>query len=405
MAAAAEARPVTRLSAAVARRWANDNLFGSLGNTLLTIVTSLLLAFVAYQLLIFVFRDADWQVIMDNRRLFFLGVFPRDEGWRIWACIYFVAAVAGLSARLWLKPTPLQVGAAVAALVLLFLFATPWAREMGLIALGVFAAGFAFGSLIGTRWRLGSRIATAGWLLAFPVTIFFLTGDGLVPFVDLGFEGVRTRLWSGFMLNILIAIVGIFVSFPVGVLLALGRASSLPVIRLASTAYIELIRGVPLVTILFMAWLVLPRFLPEGLDGADLVVRIMIAYILFSAAYIAEVVRGGLQSIPRGQREAAAALGLGTVTTLGYIVLPQAIRNVIPALVSQFISLFKDTSLVFIVGLTDILEIGRNVTAQREFIGHQQESLLFVALVFWLITFPMSRLSQGLERRLGVGER
>jgi general L-amino acid transport system permease protein len=223
-------------------------------------------------------------------------------------------------------------------------------------------------------------------------------------FIEPSIDGVDSRLWSGLILNVLIAIVASVASFPLGVLLALGRTSGLPVVRVACTAYIELIRGVPLITILFISWLVLPDFLPENVRDTDLVVRIMAAFTAFSAAYIAEIVRGGLQSIPRGQREAAQALGLGGLATLLFVILPQAIRAVIPALTGHFISLFKDTSLVIVVGLTDILDVGRSVTAQREFIGRQKESLLFVALVFWLITFSISRIGQRLERRLGVGE-
>ena len=216
-------------------------------------------------------------------------------------------------------------------------------------------------------------------------------------------------------MNILLAVVGIVASFPLGVLLALGRTSSYPVIRIACIAYIELVRGVPLITILLMAWLVLPAFLPSfsvpvlapsGLDRMELVYRAMIALTLFSAAYVAEAVRGGLQAVPRGQIEAARALGLGTASTLAFIILPQAIRAVIPALVGQFISLFKDTTLVFIIGLTELLRAGRAAAeGQLQFAGREMEMLLFVGLVFWTVAFSMSRLSQRLERAMGVGER
>lgn len=397
-------RPQQPLTFTSARRWADDNLFGSIWNSLLTIITVVVLGYLGYQLLSFVFAQADWQVILDNRKLFFTGRFPSEEFWRIWVSLYFVSAVLGLTLRLLTPPKPILLVLAV-PLTAIFLFATDSIKPEVAIAIALIVGGYALGAaVIAFAPRIMRRLVIGGWLLAFPLTLFFLRGDALLP-LDLGFDGVRTRLWSGFMLNILIAVVGIVASFPLGVLLALGRTSNLPLIRIVATGYIELVRGVPLITILFVSWLVLPDFLPSGLDDIDLVVRIMIAFTFFSAAYLAEIVRGGLQSIPRGQYEAASALGLGTLPTLGFIVLPQAIRNVIPALVGQFISLFKDTSLVFIVGLTDVLDVGRSVTAQREFIGDQKESLLFVAFMFWIVTFPMSRLSQRIERRLGVGER
>ena len=216
-------------------------------------------------------------------------------------------------------------------------------------------------------------------------------------------------------LNLLLAVFAIVVSFPFGVLLALGRTSNYPVIRLACTTYIEAIRGVPLITILLMGWLVLPDFLPsfsvpivapEGLDRIELTYRVMIALTMFSAAYVAEAIRGGLQAVPNGQVEAAEALGLSNVRIQALIVLPQAIRAVIPALVGQFISIYKDTSLIFIVGSVELLRAGRLVTeGQLEFTGSEMEVLLFVALLFWIVAFSMSRLSQRLEQNLGVGER
>ena len=215
-----------------------------------------------------------------------------------------------------------------------------------------------------------------------------------------------------------LAVVGIVASFPLGVLLAVGRASTFPVIRLFCIAYIELVRGVPLITILFMAFFILPLMVePErsvSLPGVDIPVagfrmdvvpRAMVGITMFSAAYLAETVRGGLQAVPRSQVDAAQALGLGGLRILGLIVLPQALRAVIPAIVGQFISLFKDTSLVFILGLTDLLAVSRIVTAQPDFIGLQAEALLFVSLVYWVVAFSMSRASLRLEQTLGVGER
>jgi general L-amino acid transport system permease protein len=232
------------------------------------------------------------------------------------------------------------------------------------------------------------------------------------------FSAVPTLVWGGLMLSMTLTFVGIAAAFPLGLLLAIGRASTLPVIRWLCITYIEVIRGVPLITILFMATYLLPLLLRPERDlslgiidipitgyNPNLVVRAFIAITFFSAAYLAETIRGGLQAVPRGQVEAAQALGLGTTRTLAFIVLPQALRAVIPAIVGQFISLFKDTSLVAIVGLTDLLGVARQVTAQQAFIGRQAETLLFVAVIYWLVAFSMSRASQRLEKTLGIGER
>lgn len=399
----------TPLTMRRARRWARDNLFGSVGNTLLTVVTSLILGFALYQVLRFVFVTADWSVIETNRRLLFLGRFPAGEEWRIWPPIMVASALAGLSWGLWSRLDRQMAIALAAGIALIFLsgfipnlisIAEGDAAILTAVAVALAGLGYVLARvrLTGSRYlAVARRVIVAGWLLTFPLAIILLVAFG----------GVDPSLWGGFHLNVLVALVAIIASFPLGVLLALGRTSSYPVLRVASTAYIELVRGVPLITILLVAWLVLPDFLPSfaGLNDMKLVYRVMVGFTLFSAAYVAEAVRGGLQAVPRGQVEAAQALGLGTVTILGFIVLPQALRAVIPALVGQFISLFKDTSLVFVVGLIDLLTAGRDITDQPGFFGRQKEALLFVAVVFWIVAFSMSRMSQRLERTLGVGER
>ncbi len=215
---------------------------------------------------------------------------------------------------------------------------------------------------------------------------------------------VGTNLWGGLLLTFLLTIVGIVFSFPLGILLALGRRSAMPAIRLFSILYIEFIRGVPLVTVLFMAQVMLPLFLPPGMT-IDRVLRAMAGIILFAAAYMAENVRGGLQAIPKGQYEAAYAIGLNAFQAMTLIILPQALRNVIPVIVNQFIALFKDTSLVAIVGLFDLLGIASTVLAQPEFIGKQREVYTFIGLIYWIFSYGMSYTSRQIEKALGVGER
>jgi len=234
-------------------------------------------------------------------------------------------------------------------------------------------------------------------VIYFPLVIVLVSGFGgegsVLPLVP-------TNLWGGLLLTLLLSVVGIVFSFPLGVLLALGRQSGLPAVRALSVTYIEVLRGVPLVTVLFMAQLMLPLFLP-GVT-IDRVVRAMAGIVLFSAAYLAENVRGGLQAIPRGQYEAARALGLNTWKMMLLIILPQALKIVIPVLVGQFIALFKDTSLVVIVGLLELMGIAKAVLAQPDFLGLQAEVYLFVALVYAVFCYLMSDLSQRLERRLNT---
>lgn len=390
------------------RAWAKENLFGSAGNTLLTVISLAVVAFLAYGVLRFVFVTAEWGVIESNRRLFFLGRFPADETWRVWIILYVLSGLAGVSIAAYAR-IPWQAAAGIALAmgpVLLF----TQGGEVALLTLGTLAT-FACGYAI-TRYpsAYGYASRQRGWLpIAWIAAVLF----------DLWLlSAVPTLVWGGLMLSMTLTVVGIAAAFPLGLLLAIGRASTLPVVRWLCITYIEVIRGVPLITILFMATYLLPLVLRPERDlslgiidipitgyNPNLVIRAFIAITLFSAAYLAETIRGGLQAVPRGQVEAAQALGLGTTRTLAFIVLPQALRAVIPAIVGQFISLFKDTSLVAIVGLTDLLGVARQVTAQREFIGRQAETLLFVAGIYWLVAFSMSRASQRLEKTLGIGER
>lgn len=237
------------------------------------------------------------------------------------------------------------------------------------------------------------------FMVVYPVVAAWLFegGWGLQPIVE-------TPLWGGLFLTLIIAIVGIVASFPIGIALALGRRSKMPAIKALCVAFIELVRGVPLVTVLFMASVMLPLFFPPGWT-IDKLMRALVGVSLFSGAYMAEVIRGGLQAIPKGQYEAADALGLSYWQSMRLVILPQALRLVIPGIVNSFIALFKDTSLVFIMGLYDLLGIARLITTSQDWLGHDIESYIFAAFGFWIFCFAMSRYSQGLERRLHTGHR
>ena len=418
MALTAGARRPPVLTVRTAWRWARENLFGSVANTALTVTTFLfvwfaliaipgVVEFPPFGIVWFVVDAADWEVITTNRKLFFIGRFPSDETWRLWVVLLPLSGLAGLSWGLWSSIGRRLAAMFVIGVVLIFLFMAE--GDVALLTagtIGLFVGGYVLGRLLATSRHvaLARNLAVGGWLLTFPLTMFLLTAG----------DDVDSLNWGGLLLTMILAVVGIVASFPLALLLALGRASTFPVIRLFCVGYIELIRGVPLITLLFMAKFILPLMVAQEGDVSLLglkllemndVVRAMAAITIFSSAYLAEIIRGGLQSVPKGQVEAAQALGLGTARILAFIVLPQALRAVIPALVGQFIALFKDTSLVVIVGLTELLKAAQQVTAQPDFIGKQAEALLFVALIYWVVAFSMSRASQQLERTLGVGER
>jgi general L-amino acid transport system permease protein len=368
---------------------------------------------------------AIWGIVGANIKLFAVGQYPSAVIWRVWLSLGLVFLLAVLSLLAWSFGSPLKT------------------------------------------WRTP---LVWSWLASLVIIFWLLRG---VPGANSGpWQEADTKRWGGFLLTIIISVIGIVVSFPIGLMLALGRRSQVrgvpwlwlwgalglliywlwgnfpsetttwniplifrdppiwtvalspPVnaalqaviiiglgwvvgrylqgnlIKTFCVCYIELIRGVPLITVLFMAQVMLPIFLPKGLE-IDNLLRVVVGVILFSAAYLAENVRGGLQAIPRGQYEAGAAIGLSTAQSMR---LPQALRAVIPAIVGQFISLFKDTSLVAIVGLFDLLGIASVVVAQPEWFGLQRETFAFVALIYWICAFSMSSASRRLERNLGVGK-
>lgn len=375
-------------------RWLKENLFNTWYNALLTLLAIALL-FVAFKgFLTWAFTDANWNVIPANLQIFLVGAYPKEEIWRVWLVIYTLALLLGPSAGIWgglalrLAIVIGSVGAGVG--VILAFFPLAFSNRFGLLG-GVALLVVSFFLLRGKKglrsWVLG------GWLLSFPWTMIWLHGFAGLP-------TVFTSSWGGLLLTLILAAVGIVVSFPLGVLLALGRRSNLPTIKWVSTAYIETVRGVPLVTILFMAQIMVPIFLPDL--RIDKILRAMLGITLFSAAYMAENVRGGLQAIPTGQHEAAHALGLNYPLTMLLIILPQALRSVIPAIVGQFISLFKDTSLVTVIGLLDLLGIAKTVIANPDWLGLQAEVYLFAAVVYFVFSYSMSYISLRVEEALGV---
>ncbi len=376
-------------------RWLKENLFNTWYNALFTFLAVVFLYVVFKGILTWAFTEANWNVIPANLQIFLVGAYPREEIWRVWIVIYTLGLLLGLSAGIWgglaLRFALVIGGIGGGVGIILAFFPAVLSNRFGLLG----GVALLAGSLFLGRGRKELRLwVLGGWLLSFPWTMIWLYGFAGLP-------TVFTSSWGGLLLTLILAAVGIVVSFPLGVLLALGRRSNLPTIKWASTAYIETVRGVPLVTILFMAQIMVPIFLPDF--RIDKILRAMLGITLFSAAYMAENVRGGLQSIPKGQHEAAHALGLNYPLTMLLIILPQALRSVIPAIVGQFISLFKDTSLVTIIGLLDLLSIAKTVIANPDWLGLQAEVYLFAAAIYFVFSYSMSYISQKIEGALGVG--
>jgi len=367
---------------------------------LLTILAIALLYFVLKGALSWVLFTANWAPVINSPKLFAVGQYPPKQLWRVGTILFMVSFLFGLSWRVWggtVRTFALTLAVALGIVALL-----PISMELKL-RLGFLANPILtfIGYQVG-RTPIGkSRWVALGWLLSFVLTILLLVGIEGVSWLP----KVETGLWGGLLLTFLLALVGIVASFPIGVLLALGRQSKLPVLKGFCVLFIEIVRGVPLVTILFMASIILPLFLPGGVR-IDRVLRAMVGMTLFAAAYMAENIRGGLQAIPRGQIEAAKAVGLNNFQTMGLIVLPQALRLVIPTIVGQFIALFMDTTLAAIVGLLELLAIGRAVLESNvEWKLLNMEVYLFIAVIFWVFNYAMSYASRRLEVALGVGER
>jgi general L-amino acid transport system permease protein len=381
--------------------WLRKNLFNSVPNSILSVVLIGVLGWFGLSFLQWATTTAKWNVVPANWPLYFVGRYPPDQYWRLWAILGLVWILSGLSWGILARNAAKLYGSGPLAMIgIAALFAvimpTPVLYRIALLAVIGLVVAFAWvGQGIGrTKPELGKWVSFA-WMASFFVVMWLLAGG-------LGLKPVSTNNWGGLTLTLVVSVVSILLCFPLGVLLALGRQSSLPVIRLLSVLYIEIIRGVPLIAILFIGQNMIPLFLPQGIRPAN-VLRAIIGLTLFSAAYLAENVRGGLQAIPRGQIEAANALGLNPALTTTLIVLPQALKISIPAIVGQFISLFQDTTLLSIVSILELLGISRAILANPNFIGRYWEVYLFIGAIFWVFCYLMSLASRRLERSLNTG--
>mgnify|MGYP002631783718 FL=1 len=342
-------------------QWLKENLLSSTSNVLLTLTAVYLIYLILPPILNWTIFDANfdltadndscgregacWAFIYDNFKMFIYGFYPQEELWRI-------DTMFGL-------------------IVVMIMFGS-WIKK--------------------SQYRMHYII---GAFLVYPVAAFFLLHGGL------GLEVVGTDKWGGLTLTIVVAAVGIVASFPLGILFALGRQSKMRIVKFISVVFIEFVRGVPLITILFMASVILPLFFSVGMDF-DKLLRALIGITLFQTAYIAEVIRGGLQAIPKGQYEAADASGLNFVQKTTLIILPQALKISIPNIVGSFIALFKDTTLILIIGLYDMLAIVGAATSNSSWLGRNSEGYVFVAFAMWVILYSMSRYSKKLEVRFST---
>lgn len=394
-----------------AQAWLRDNLFSSTGNSIASVVTLVLVVWLGISLFSWMLFEATWQQVWNNLKLFAVYRYPVELLWRPLALVGMVMFLLGVSSGI--APdseTSITRGLFWSFSSFVFLLTalalTSWESvrlEWVLVSLACLA-----GYTLGRERPIVARALP--WLWGASLPLGFVLLYGLPGDAESLLRIVETREWGGFMLTLIISVVGITVSFPLGIALALGRRSKLPAIKYFCIGFIEIIRGAPLISWLFIASLLVPLLFNVSPDRIGPLLRALVAVTLFSSAYMAENVRGGLQAVPRGQQEAAQALGLSGWQTLRMIILPQALKAVIPAIVGQSIGLFKDTSLVFIVGLFDFFNIANTVVAnQPESLlvtgGIRLELSLFVAVIYFFFAYRMSIASRQLEKTLGVGER
>jgi general L-amino acid transport system permease protein len=378
--------------------WLKKNLFSTWYNVLITLTLVWLLGKTALDFFRWALQTAQWEVISANLPLYFVGQYPADQFWRLWLILEILVILAGLTwgvvsknARTFFGSVPLVIAAVIAAIVVVT--PTPLPYRLGLLGteLVLFTSGWIGYRMVQRTDRL-FKVLSIAWPLSFVLILWLLIGG-------VGLKQVQSNMLGGLVLTVLAALVSSILAFPLGILLALGRQSSLPAVSWISTGFIEVIRGTPLTAILFVGAVMLPYFLPPDIRP-DLVLRTIVGLTLFCMAYTAETIRGGLQAIPKGQFEAASALGLNRPLSLSLIVLPQAIKIVIPAMVGLFIQMVQETTLISIVGLSELFRISRSILSNPLFIGRYAEVYLFIGLLYWVICYSMSIGSRRLEERL-----
>ncbi len=392
--------------------WIYANLFGTWYNTVLTFLYVAILVPALWSRLRWIVLEADWTVIATLGGRLIIGQYNTEFAcagqncfWRPQVSLLLVSVLLGMAWAVSGDRVAKRITIGTAAVTTAFAFLPYSMDQMGLDVRLLLAANL---PAVAVGWVLAryTPLGTVRWIailgvFTFLVTLVLVRGLPGVP----GLQPVSTTYWGGLMLNLLLAVTGIALSLPIGIALALGRRSRLPLVKLLCVVFIEVFRGMPLITLLFMSQVLVPLAFPADFPTNSLF-RAGVVITLFSSAYMAENIRGGLQALHPGQAEAARALGLPGWQTTVQISLPQAIRNVIPAIVGQFISLFKDTSLVYIIGMLDVVEYSRAfIQGNAEYLASARELFLFIALVFWVFTYTMSYVSRRVEEHLQVGHR
>ncbi|WP_020697021.1 amino acid ABC transporter permease [Reyranella massiliensis] len=401
--------------------WMRKNLFSSWGNGLTTIVLIVAMVWILSGFLEWALFTANftattgsecrgggacWALIREKFRYIFFGSFPYEQHWRPLFAVIAMLAMLVLSAdrRMWNWRLLViwGVGSFITFLLMFGQLHIPLSLFL-VVALVVGGIGLAMRKGVAGAAEMNAYWAAAA-IGAIGLALRFL---GILPAWSLAIAPlsyVETSLWGGLPVTLILATYGLLFAFPYGVLLALGRRSNLPLVKGLCVGFIELIRGVPLISLLIMASVMLPLFLPSG-TTIDKFLRAQVAVILFAGAYIAEVIRGGLQSLPKGQFEAADAMGLNYPQKTLLIILPQALRVVIPPLINTFIGFFKDTSLVLIIGIFDFLNTANQALVDPNWAGFPGEVYLFAAFVYFIFCYSMSRYSKYLEVELNKGTR
>ncbi|RKX86154.1 MAG: amino acid ABC transporter permease [Spirochaetes bacterium] len=371
--------------------WINNNLLNTWYNTIITIFVSFFLFKITKSMILW-FSSVSWEVIPRNLKLILTGSYPVGELWRIWVILGVAAFLAGVSYSLLKKGI---TGTALFLIIIPGSFAFLNFSSGSRIWLIILSILQIFGYLF-ARYIAGEKSKTViiiGWVLFLPFMYLFISGftssEGILPIV-------KTNYWGGLLLSMLISITSIIFSFIIGLMLALGRRSELPVIKYFSIGVIETIRGVPLITLLFLGYLVLPLALPSSVTPGVLI-RAMSGIILFHSAYMAESIRGGFQGLPKTQYEAAYAMNFNKFQSLVLIILPQVIKNIIPILVNSLTGMVKDTSLISIIGLLDLVGISTAIAANPKYLGDSPQVLLFLSVIYFILCFSISQTSRKIE--------
>jgi general L-amino acid transport system permease protein len=449
-------------------KWVKDNLFNNIMNSVITVVLGVLVVFLLVQSFGWIAAE-EWEIVRVNLRNFMVGQFPSDELWRLWTSGFLLigtfslgtsamahnayddanekglvaerSSLLNLLGRFWpvlafitlivsfSETWPPVLGVIAAAVGIVVARLAGWALVVpvrsravplmaigtivslailagtgGLVALtaGVIALAIAaseFSTLFEGSDSKSTAIRTGGPIVIGAATLFIVS--------SIGFDGFGWEDWGGLHLTLFATVVGISSGMPIGILLAIGRRSELPVIKGFCVVFIEFVRGVPLISLLLFSSFILPLLFPLSVETPQTLTRAMIVITLFSAAYIAEIVRGGLQAVPKGQTEAAQASGMSAAKIQRLIVMPQALRAVIPAMVGQFISLFKDTSLIATIGVAEFFQYAAIANSQPDFLGKGLQLVTYsiIAVGYWSFAYTMSKESRRLEVQLGVGVR